>query len=200
MARARAFDTDTVLWAAANLFRQRGYRNVTIPDLAEATGLVSGSIYNAFGDKAGLFRAALRHYVTGFVQPRLERHAGEGARLEDLEQLFLSVLEAPLDDGGGCLVNNSIIEFGSADPLAREDLAGTLDLVREGIASVLQRELPPEAVAAATVRLLILYHGVLTLSRSTTPAADMALAVRSEFDALRTQRDALSPSSTSRSQ
>lgn len=194
MSRTRTFDNDAVLMAAANLFRQRGYRNVSIADLAKATGLVSGSLYNAFGDKAGLFQAALRKYIDAFVTPRLKTFAGQGARLEDLEQLYLSVLETDLADGSGCLVTNSIIEFGSADPLTRDDLAQTLDLVRDSIRSVLVRQLPAEHVTAATMRLVILYHGILALSRSATPMADMAGAIRAEFAALRAQRDQFSPS------
>jgi TetR/AcrR family transcriptional repressor of nem operon len=194
MARTRTFDSDTVLMSAANLFRQRGYRNVSIPDLENVTGLVSGSIYNAFGDKAGLFRAALRHYVKAFVAPRLTSFAGQGARLEDLEQLYLSVLETPLADGNGCLVTNSIIEFGSADPLTKDDLAQTLDLVRDSIGDVLARELPAADVPSSTMRLVILYHGILALSRSVTPVADMATAIRAEFTALRLRRDQSSPS------
>src|SRR5690242_9520110 len=101
MGRTRTFDRDAVLFAAANAFRQRGFRDVSITELEKATGLVSGSIYNAFGDKAGLFRAALHHYVRGFVKQRLDAFAGESATLEDLEGLILSTLEPPLSDGFG---------------------------------------------------------------------------------------------------
>jgi len=197
MGRTREFDREAVLWGAANLFRHRGYRNVSIADLEKATGLVSGSIYNAFGDKAGLFEAALHHYIENFVEPRLHNFAGDAARLEDLEQLFLSVFEPPLADGGGCLVTNSVIEFGSADPTTARELSTVLDLVRSGIARVLTRELGTQDAPAATMRLVVLYHGILALSRSATPLADMASAIRSEFTALRTIRDSaahLSPS------
>lgn len=189
MGRTRTFDRDTVLFAAANLFRQRGYRDVSIAELEKATGLVSGSIYNAFGDKAGLFRAALDHYVHGFVQQRLEDFAGGHARLEDLERLYLSVLEPPLADGHGCLVTNSIIEFGRGGEMASEGVAEALKLVREGVGGVLARELGAEAAATETVRLLVLYHGILALSRSLTPFGEMADAVRAEFTRLRELRD-----------
>ena len=167
MGRTRTFDRDTVLFAAANLFRQRGYRDVSIAELEKATGLVSGSIYNAFGDKAGLFRAALDHYVHGFVQQRLEDFAGGHARLED----------------------NSIIEFGRGGEMASEGVAEALKLVREGVGGVLARELGAEAAATETVRLLVLYHGILALSRSLTPFGEMADAVRAEFTRLRELRD-----------
>ena len=189
MGRTRAFDTDAVLWAAANVFRQRGYRDVSITELEKATGLVSGSIYNAFGDKAGLFKAALHHYVHGFVEERLAAFAGKEAKLEDLEQLFLSTLEPPLADGYGCLVNNSIIEFGSADGIASADIADTLSMVREAIDNVLERAFGSPVTKAETMRLVILYHGILTLSRGRTPFDEMAEVVRAEFDRLKVLRD-----------
>ena len=188
MGRTRAFDIDAVLAAAGNLFRQRGYRDVSIVELEKATGLVSGSIYNAFGDKAGLFKAALHHYVHGFVRQRLDAFAGEKAGLEDLERLFLSALEPPLADGHGCLVNNSIIEFGSEGGIASEDVGVTLAMVREGIGDVLKRELGSAASEAQTMHLVVLYHGILTLSRSRTPFAEMAEVVKAEFDRLKQLR------------
>ncbi|MFC0009489.1 TetR/AcrR family transcriptional regulator [Devosia nitrariae] len=188
MARTRAFDSDTVLFAAANAFRQRGYRDVSIGDLEKATGLASGSIYNAFGDKAGLFKAALHQYVHGFVKQRLVVHAGEGAALEDLEGLFITALEPPLADGYGCLVANSIIEFGNAEGIASKHIDETLSMVRHAIDGVLKRELGPQASDAETTHLLVLYLGILTLSRSRTPLEAMAETVRAEFTRLRQLR------------
>ena len=188
MGRTRTFDRDTVLLTAANVFRQRGYRDVSIKELEQATGLVSGSIYNAFGDKAGLFRAALDHYVHGFVGQRLAAFAGEHARLEALELLFLSVLEPPFADGYGCLVNNSIVEFGISGGLASEGIAETLAMVREGIDGVLKHELGPDAGDTETMRLMVLYHGILTLSRSGTPFAEMIAVVKAEFGRLKEMR------------
>ena len=157
-------------------------------ELEKVTGLVSGSIYNAFGDKAGLFKAALHHYVHDYVGQRLAVFAGETANLEDLERLFLSVLEPPLADGHGCLVNNSIIEFGSTDGIASVDIAETLAMVRKAIDNVLKRELRSEASASATMHLLALYHGVLTLSRSRTPFEEMAEMIKAEFGHLKNLR------------
>ncbi|MGI6854313.1 TetR/AcrR family transcriptional regulator [Mesorhizobium sp. 1B3] len=189
MARTREFDRDTVLLSAANLFRQRGYRNVSISDLEKSTGLVSGSIYNAFGDKAGLFRAALAHYVDGFVRQRMKVFAGDKARLEELEGLYLSVLEMPLADGHGCLITNSIVEFGREGGVASEGLGEALELVRKGVAGVLERELGAEAAKSETTRLIVLYHGILALSRSSTSFSEMAEMVRAEFSRLRNLRD-----------
>jgi AcrR family transcriptional regulator len=185
-----------VLAAAGNIFRQRGYRDASIAELERATGLVSGSIYNAFGDKAGLFRAALEHYVHGFVRQQLERFAGDGATLEDLEELLLSVLRPPLADGYGCLVTNSIIEFGREPGIAADGIGETLDTVRAGLEGVLSREIGSARAPVEAMQLLLLYHGILTLSRSTTSMDAMADAVRAAFTRLRALRNQIQPQET----
>ncbi|MET8466379.1 TetR/AcrR family transcriptional regulator [Micromonospora zamorensis] len=44
------------------VFRTKGYEGTSMRDLAEATGLGSGSIYAAFGSKDGLYLAVLDLY------------------------------------------------------------------------------------------------------------------------------------------
>ena len=63
MARPKEFDAEKVLATAADVFWRRGYEVVSIQDLEAATGLGRGSLYNAFGDKEGLFIAALDRYI-----------------------------------------------------------------------------------------------------------------------------------------
>ncbi|WP_433286604.1 TetR/AcrR family transcriptional regulator [Pseudonocardia sp. CA-142604] len=61
--RPREFDVDEVLQAALNVFWGKGYEGATMADLREATGLQPGSIYAAFGSKAGLFAQVVDRYV-----------------------------------------------------------------------------------------------------------------------------------------
>ena len=62
MPRPRQFDTEDVLLKAMDLFWRRGYQATSMQNLAACMGLGSGSIYNEFGDKHGLFVRALQHY------------------------------------------------------------------------------------------------------------------------------------------
>ena len=59
MARPREVDEKTVLQRALEHYWEHGYEATSIRDLAEATGLTSGSIFNAFGDKRAHYRQAL---------------------------------------------------------------------------------------------------------------------------------------------
>ena len=72
MPRPRAFNTQDVLTAAMHAFRREGYGHISVTALEAATGLGTSSLYHAFGDKAGLFRRSLDHYVSTLVAPRLE--------------------------------------------------------------------------------------------------------------------------------
>ncbi|WP_229803708.1 TetR/AcrR family transcriptional regulator [Planobispora rosea] len=60
--RPRSFDRDAALAAATRLFWERGYEATSVGELTEAMGIRPGSLYAAFGDKAGLFREVVHAY------------------------------------------------------------------------------------------------------------------------------------------
>ena len=189
MGRPRAYDEQQVLTAAMHAFRREGYTHISVAELEAATGLRTSSLYNAFGDKAGLFRRALDHYVTSFVAPRLATHAGAQATLDDLEQLFLTLFQPPLDDGYGCLVVNSATEFGSTDSIASDGVRAGLGLVHRHVKDVVSRELGAEATEGTAARLVLIYQGLLVFSRAGLLTPEHQDAIHHEFDTLRRERD-----------
>jgi AcrR family transcriptional regulator len=48
-----------ILDAALDVFARRGYADTSLDDVAEAAGVAKPTIYNHFGDKAGLFAAVV---------------------------------------------------------------------------------------------------------------------------------------------
>jgi TetR/AcrR family transcriptional regulator, transcriptional repressor for nem operon len=189
MARTRSFDEAEILRAAMHTFRRDGYAGVSIKRLEETTGLTSGSLYNAYGDKDGLFRAALAYYVDVFVAGRLQAHAGPQATLDDLEEYFLALLREPLNDGFGCLVTNAAVEFGSTSSIAAEGIRTALKLMASGIRGVLEREIGSDRAERATSHLMLLSQGILVLVRGgQASVADIEGVVRAQFDDLRKAR------------
>ena len=57
--RPRAFDACTALDDAMEVFWRQGYDGASIADLTAAMGISAPSLYAAFGNKEGLFRAVL---------------------------------------------------------------------------------------------------------------------------------------------
>lgn len=185
MARTREYDEADVLTGAMHAFRRVGYGHTSVADLESATGLGTSSLYHAFGDKAGLFRRALDHYVTSVVAPRLAAHAGAEATLDDLEHLFLSVFHPPLDDGYGCLLVNSAAEFGSAESVVGDGVRAGIGLVHRHVEGVVRRELGASGAEAQAARLVMLYHGLLVLSRAGLLSSVHEAAIVQDFHTLR---------------
>jgi len=189
MARPRTYDEQNVLTAAMHAFRREGYAHISVADLEAATGLGTSSLYHAFGDKAGLFRRALDHYIASLVAPRLAMYAGDQATLDDLEQLFVTLFHAPFDDGYGCLLINSAAEFGSADSIATDGIRVGTSLLHHHFEDVVRRELGAAAAEAQAARLVLIYEGVLVLSRAGLLRPAHQDAILHEFAALRQQKE-----------
>ena len=92
-------------------FWRHGYARTSIADLTEATRLLPGSLYAAFGNKEGMFRVAVDRY-----QSQLGAEISSDARgLEGLQTLLGTIvrLTACDPDRRGCLVINAIPEASS---------------------------------------------------------------------------------------
>src|SRR5271165_2455891 len=60
--RPRAFEPETTLTRAMDVFWQDGFAATSLDDLSAATGLNRPSLYGAFGDKRALYLQAYRQY------------------------------------------------------------------------------------------------------------------------------------------
>lgn len=82
MARPRGFDEQEVLEAASATFWLKGYEATSTRDLVKSTGLTQPSLYNAFGDKRGLYLRALEHYLdcsAARAHQALRKHGAAGS-------------------------------------------------------------------------------------------------------------------------
>ncbi|MEZ5080503.1 MAG: TetR/AcrR family transcriptional regulator [Thermoleophilia bacterium] len=117
--RPLMFDPDVALSRAVLLFWERGFDGASLPELEAATGLGRSSIYNTFGGKPELFRAALDRYAGDMDAAFLEPLRTGAAGIDDV-LAFLDRLDAHTDDGlpAGCLICNTLVELGEVDAVA----------------------------------------------------------------------------------
>jgi AcrR family transcriptional regulator len=188
MPRPKEFDEPAVLTAAMHTFRRLGYRGVSIRDLETETNVTSGSLYHTYGDKHGIFAAALAHYRATVVAGRIQRYLGAGNSLAGLRDMFASLLREP--DGGhaGCLLTNSAIEFadesndaGVLDGFDQLERAFEQAIARAALAGDLRADTDVRALA---LRLLVFYQGILVLVRSGSHRKSLGRAIDAEFDQL----------------
>jgi AcrR family transcriptional regulator len=187
--RSRSFEESKVLSGAMQAFRRHGYRGVSVRDLEVATGISSGSLYNAFGDKDALFKAAFTHYNEVVLRGRLNRYAPVEAGMTGVREVFRSLLHEP--DGGsfGCLITNSAVELGGQESpnalvleafeVLRRTFAERLTAAR--LAGQLPDSVDPQSAA---LQLLALYQGVLVLVRGGYDSAPLEQLIDAHFNAL----------------
>ncbi|MBU5213107.1 TetR/AcrR family transcriptional regulator [Heyndrickxia oleronia] len=114
MARLREFDEEKALDAAMHLFWEKGYSATSLSDLTAKMGIQRPSLYAAFGDKEGLFEAALRRYTklhASKVRIKLQnRPVKEGIRTF-FEELVEEEYKKETDKGCFCI--NTMVELAS---------------------------------------------------------------------------------------
>ncbi len=110
--RPREFDEDKVLLAAAHAFWQRGFHATSIDDICKATGLLRGSLYGAYGDKHGIFMAALKYYCELRVTRAAESLSGTPSR-EILRRGLAYYFESAFDLNlaRACFITNTALEL-----------------------------------------------------------------------------------------
>ncbi|MFI2026432.1 TetR/AcrR family transcriptional regulator [Streptomyces buecherae] len=177
MARTREFDTEAAVSRAVELFWTRGYEATSVRDLTRHLGIGQGSLYAAFGDKDGLYRAALEHYRTTLAAEAL-RSLKEGTDARSaIRTLLVERVRVAVGNGGqGCLAVNAVCERLPQDAVTRRSVRDMQDASRQALTEVLRvaRERgdiaarhDPHTLAAFLVTFL---NGLLVSSKITPDA------------------------------
>lgn len=115
--RPRSFDVDAVADIALRLFWEQGLEATSLEQVTARTGVSASSLYAAFGNKRGLFRAAVDRYRI-FVGNALDTLAHGGRGIDDVVQ-FVDGVRRGITSGeqpAGCLIVNTMVELGPTDP------------------------------------------------------------------------------------
>jgi TetR/AcrR family transcriptional regulator, transcriptional repressor for nem operon len=116
---------DEIVLTALNVFRENGYYNTSMSDLATACGLHKGSFYHYFDSKETLMLAVLEK-----VRSSLQKHVfiiAEDETLsakEKMETILIKLGKWLLERNGGCIVGNTILETSGQNLVFKETLKG----------------------------------------------------------------------------
>lgn len=165
MARPRAFDTQSVLDAATELFWAHGYEGVGLSELLAAMRIQRGSLYKAWGSKRALFLACLDYYDSEHVEPGLAflRGEGGGAGLSGAGRIDM-VFES--HDVRGCLLCNTAAGIAGTDDEIAARVNQRLDDIRLAFAAALADHSKASDVAAEADRLTQQYVGLRVRQRT----------------------------------
>ena len=171
--RPRSFDEEQVLDQVMFLFWKKGYEATGVADLEQVTGLGRQSLYGAFGDKRHLFLRIVERYFERVLKPCvvdvLDAEGSGRANVERIFEQWQITVEAP--EFHGCLVGNSVPEFGAKDEQMSDVLRRKLELLEGAFTRALRRakdegEVSPTLDARATARsLLTIAQGLAVVAR-----------------------------------
>ncbi|WP_395244032.1 TetR/AcrR family transcriptional regulator [Agromyces sp. MMS24-K17] len=182
MARPRQFDEAAVLAAALDVFWSNGYERTSIADLAAATGIANGSLYAAFGSKHALFLRVLDWYCAGRVEIVRDAMATSGSADAAIGALFDAIVDdcAAQPDRRGCLMLNTLAEFGSRDAEVLAVCRRANDGMERAIADRLAGAVPGASVDVdeLAAQVLVVTQGLIQASRLETPAGELRAVAR----------------------
>lgn len=138
MVGVRQFDETAVLAAVLDVFWRKGWQATSMGDLAAASGVQRGSLYNAYGGKEALFLIAFDDYARRFLA-EVEAALAAPSVAEALDRFF-SVAIANMTAGDpprGCLTTKVIVESEVAGAHVRQQLTELLDGLQQMIQSAL---------------------------------------------------------------
>ena len=196
MGRLREFDEDRAIDAAVECFWSRGYEATSVRDLAERMGIGGTSLYNAFGDKRGLFVRTLERYANRSARERISRLEA-GHRPKEAIRAFLSeVVERSLKDSGrkGCLLVTSALAVAPHDAELGRVIAGYLDEIRaffrRNVEAARRAGQAPDEIDAdaVSVHLLGVLMGMRVLARTGARRKALEAVVKPALDLLERPR------------
>jgi AcrR family transcriptional regulator len=113
MARPKEFDVDSAVEAAIAVFREHGFEGSSAQMLVDAMGIGRQSLYDTFGDKWGIYRAAVQRYS----QDEVRMHVGLLASRERAIDGIRAMLDRVVGEADqACLGLGATVEFGCTRP------------------------------------------------------------------------------------
>jgi len=140
MAGVRQFDEQEVIAVALDVFWRKGLHDATMQDLAAATGVQRGSLYNAYGDKEAIFLRAFDRYAAQFLEAtgKALAQGDAAARLQN----FFDLIILNMTSGSpprGCLTTRTALDAAISSAAVRlrvQSLLGRLEqLIGKAIGS-----------------------------------------------------------------
>lgn len=122
--RPRAFDRETALRRAMDVFWTKGYDTCSMSDLVDAMGINSPSLYAAFGSKEDLYREAIDLYVGAEGGAALRQLLAHDSVREGLRAMFRTSVElyTGARDPRGCMVFLGAMSLGAEHAQLRAEL------------------------------------------------------------------------------
>jgi AcrR family transcriptional regulator len=139
--RASSGRRDALIAIAADLFAERGYRSTTVREIADAAGVLSGSLYHHFDSKESIIDELLSNYLDELLATYREIVSEGGSSIEVLSRLVHAAFSSFDRHRAAIMVFQNerqyLLNYPRFDYLAKSEQAVSrlwLKVIRDGIA------------------------------------------------------------------
>lgn len=187
MVGARQFDEQEVIEIALDVFWRKGLHDATMQDLAAATGVQRGSLYNAYGDKEAIFLRAFDRYAEQFLEAA--GHALEKGDGADRLRNFLDMIVVNMTSGSpprGCLTTRTALDATISSEAVRRRVQAVLSRLEQLVAMAISTSRhAPEIDASKLARVVVTFtRGLAVLERAGYSRRQLKDAAMTFVDAL----------------
>ena len=180
--RIAEFDREFVLRQAMLAFMQHGYAKTSMQKLTQVTALHPGSLYAAFGNKKGIFLAAIEQYQADRNQQFTSLFCQHKPVLPSLRQYLDSIVNECIsgDAMKVCLLTKSISEVEGQDSQISHVLMTNLNAYENALAEQFERaikegEIPNTRTAEHLARFLAMgLYGLRTYALTNRCEQDLS--------------------------
>jgi len=200
MVGARRFDEQEVIAIALDVFWRKGLHDATMQDLATATGVQRGSLYNAYGDKEAIFLRAFDQYAGQFLEASgnalarvSDRDSDQGGDAAAKLRNFFDMIIANMTSGSpprGCLTTRTALDAAISSTAVRQRVQSVLGRLEQLIGKALSspsssaRE-APAIDASRLARVVVTFtRGLAVMERAGYSRKQLQEAAATFVDAL----------------
>lgn len=176
-----------ILAAAQRLFVEKGYRGISMREIAEAVGMTKAALYYHFRDKEQLFVAILQAVLSDLSSVIAESRAGSGTCQAQIERLVQRIMLLPPEERASLRLASQ--ELGNLDDATRmafvqiyhDQFIGRITAIFEtGMASGEFKPLDPNVATWSLLGMLYPYFHVSPVT-GTAPSATLVAQLMEIF-------------------
>ena len=155
---------EEILKESIKLFKIRGYYNTSMANIADACGLIKGSIYHYFKSKDEIGLESLR-YIHEYFQEHIYSIANK-TDLSDIQKLKLFVKKTDdyfLHSEGGCLLGNLALEVSYENQPFKEEIKSYFLAWENALAKILESKYSAKEALSLAKEYVALTQGAIMM-------------------------------------
>jgi AcrR family transcriptional regulator len=188
MAGMRQFDERYVIAVALDVFWRKGLHDTTMQELADATGVQRGSLYNAYGDKEEIFLLTFDQYAEQFLENAAKAldHSDVAIGLRKFFEMIITNMTAG-SPARGCLTTRTALDGAASSKAVRRRVHSLLSRIEQLIAQAIESKSDKSSTINADrlARVVVTFtRGIAVMERAGYSRTQLKEAALTFLDAL----------------